>query len=78
MANKKSGKSVTVLPPLNHVLRSQLEKSSSSVSDISDMSQESQLLLDLILGKLDEHKTCLLYTSPSPRDKRQSRMPSSA
>ena len=23
-------------------------------------------------------KTCLLYTSPSPRDKRQSRMPSSA
>ena len=24
------------------------------------------------------HGTCLLYTSPSPRDKRQSRMPSSA
>ena len=24
------------------------------------------------------HKACLLYTSPSPRDKRQSRMPSSA
>ena len=24
------------------------------------------------------HATCLLYTSPSPRDKRQSRMPSSA
>ena len=24
------------------------------------------------------HTTCLLYTSPSPRDKRQSRMPSSA
>ena len=23
-------------------------------------------------------KVCLLYTSPSPRDKRQSRMPSSA
>ena len=26
----------------------------------------------------DEYATCLLYTSPSPRDKRQSRMPSSA
>ena len=26
----------------------------------------------------DAHKACLLYTSPSPRDKRQSRMPSSA
>ena len=25
-----------------------------------------------------EFKSCLLYTSPSPRDKRQSRMPSSA
>ena len=28
--------------------------------------------------KLIEAKTCLLYTSPSPRDKRQARMPSSA
>ena len=27
---------------------------------------------------LEYYKTCLLYTSPSPRDKRQSRMPSSA
>ena len=27
---------------------------------------------------LEEGKVCLLYTSPSPRDKRQSRMPSSA
>ena len=27
---------------------------------------------------LPESTTCLLYTSPSPRDKRQSRMPSSA
>ena len=38
-----------------------------------------------ILEKLEQHLlkqgwtiTCLLYTSPSPRDKRQSRMPSSA
>ena len=30
---------------------------------------------DLIEGELEN---CLLYTSPSPRDKRQSRMPSSA
>ena len=26
----------------------------------------------------EKDKSCLLYTSPSPRDKRQSRMPSSA
>ena len=29
-------------------------------------------------GRLNRKETCLLYTSPSPRDKRQSRMPSSA
>ena len=32
----------------------------------------------LNLFKVDKTPTCLLYTSPSPRDKRQSRMPSSA
>ena len=30
------------------------------------------------IGKISETLACLLYTSPSPRDKRQSRMPSSA
>ena len=29
-------------------------------------------------GRPDLSRACLLYTSPSPRDKRQSRMPSSA
>ena len=29
-------------------------------------------------SKIGDPKSCLLYTSPSPRDKRQSRMPSSA
>ena len=31
-----------------------------------------------ILGFPAKYMVCLLYTSPSPRDKRQSRMPSSA
>ena len=30
------------------------------------------------MGDVAESWLCLLYTSPSPRDKRQSRMPSSA
>ena len=40
----------------------------------------SATLLGLLLTALVIHsiRTCLLYTSPSPRDKRQSRMPSSA
>ena len=32
----------------------------------------------MLADKADPFATCLLYTSPSPRDKRQSRMPSSA
>ena len=34
--------------------------------------------VDLNFTSMLYHCTCLLYTSPSPRDKRQSRMPSSA
>ena len=38
--------------------------------------QRDALLLELLT--LEHAGDCLLYTSPSPRDKRQSRMPSSA
>ena len=34
--------------------------------------------INLLLMISEMEGTCLLYTSPSPRDKRQSRMPSSA
>ena len=34
--------------------------------------------LDCNIPRLELRRRCLLYTSPSPRDKRQSRMPSSA
>ena len=42
---------------------------------------EMKLIVDgtlIIEDETGQKKTCLLYTSPSPRDKRQSRMPSSA
>ena len=32
----------------------------------------------LLLKFKDRHERCLLYTSPSPRDRQKSRMPSSA
>ena len=39
---------------------------------------ESLLLEFYLATQLAYFNSCLLYTSPSPRDKRQSRMPSSA
>ena len=33
---------------------------------------------DIKRGRAREGRTCLLYTSPSPRDRQKSRMPSSA
>ena len=36
------------------------------------------MLSSLNLAKIHLHSTCLLYTSPSPRDRTRSRMPSSA
>ena len=39
---------------------------------------DARRLLNVLELVLNQSKGCLLYTSPSPRDKRQSRMPSSA
>ena len=47
------------------------------VSAKAEKFEEKSSGLDHQIDEL-EGKTCLLYTSPSPRDKRQSRMPSSA
>ena len=37
-----------------------------------------EIIVPYLLQEIENQKVCLLYTSPSPRDKRQSRMPSSA
>ena len=36
------------------------------------------LVFVAVAAELDQRKVCLLYTSPSPRDRTRSRMPSSA
>ena len=43
-----------------------------------DQAQQSLLDSELQQGESGTHDTCLLYTSPSPRDATLSRMPSSA
>ena len=56
--------------------------------EVNDAAKEFFPLFDIVHRNMPENctvedtikvmETCLLYTSPSPRDKRQSRMPSSA
>ena len=43
------------------------------------LADQDELEADINVSKISTYlQGCLLYTSPSPRDKRQSRMPSSA
>ena len=44
----------------------------------SDNTTALNQLEKVALNDLDKDKICLLYTSPSPRDRQKSRMPSSA
>ena len=83
--------SVEDMPSESHLDKLKLEACETicnNVSDLmvvlcSDMGTEDQNISYLSVNDLATAKTgrlhcCLLYTSPSPRDKRQSRMPSSA
>ena len=49
-----------------------LEDDQEDITNLLEFDDQSAVDIDI------EYTTCLLYTSPSPRDKRQSRMPSSA
>ena len=64
------GKTVQVIPHITDAVQNWIEDVASRPADGSDASPDACIIE---LGG-----TCLLYTSPSPRDKRQSRMPSSA
>ena len=60
-----------------------LETTISALGGKGAFSKEVQQLVqvdeaDLAVHSAKDLQACLLYTSPSPRDKRQSRMPSSA
>ena len=56
--------------------RLNVERVAQALADrIHDENQEHR---PVVIGYDQRFLSCLLYTSPSPRDKRQSRMPSSA
>ena len=44
----------------------------------SRQEQQREQVQQIPIGELFPFKNCLLYTSPSPRDRQKSRMPSSA
>ena len=46
--------------------------------EVNDAAKEFFPLFDIVHRNMPENCTCLLYTSPSPRDGLLSRMPSSA
>ena len=60
---------------LNHILHNkQGMKAAVIVNDMSEVNVDA----DLVKNENTLSRTCLLYTSPSPRDLARSRMPSSA
>ena len=55
-----------------------LELSSFQLELVKDLPSLAATVLNISEDHLDRYESCLLYTSPSPRDQRGSRMPSSA
>ena len=71
--------STQLLEPLytRHIERQLTTQAENVVSQLDDALAEGTTLSSWSFGRLYVN-TCLLYTSPSPRDMRRSRMPSSA
>ena len=76
-----------VMPFLENVLRGKnvprermLEVSQhyNHFGGVSPINQQNRELMAAIKEELNRSGICLLYTSPSPRDRQKSRMPSSA
>ena len=55
-----------------------LERTSKIVHDTLAGGDDGELFLEMRHAEMLAFDDCLLYTSPSPRDKRQSRMPACA
>ena len=54
------------------------EKEETEIKQISEFEKKELFDTNSIAALIDKSRTCLLYTSPSPRDLSTSRMPSSA
>ena len=77
--DKKTSVINLVIDPPQPNKEANLEVTIDYVLEYLDKAKKENPELDIrILGNPYQEYICLLYTSPSPRDKRQARMPSSA
>ena len=70
------------IPPMSQ-LKARMVLKASDINFFSSLIKEGKFInavqdLTIFIDKKNEDGSCLLYTSPSPRDRTRSRMPSSA
>ena len=71
----KQGKIIARCPTIQDI--EVLKKMGRPIVEVKDMKNEESVVCSLT-GSPSDFNSCLLYTSPSPRDSDTSRMPSSA
>ena len=84
--SKMSGKNDPMFGKFEHPIKALIENESNAcekqkgVLDFLFNVEKSNRYAETIIGEsdFDTFQSCLLYTSPSPRDRQKSRMPSSA
>ena len=75
---RHSERKLSAITKLSHIFAKHKVRAITFVSEGSKTSFYNQFNWPKIKSLVIDNGVCLLYTSPSPRDKRQSRMPSSA
>ena len=78
MVKKRNpGIKIVVGGPHVTIMKEKVMKECTAI-DYAVLYEGEETLVELCKGELSEDNICLLYTSPSPRDRQKSRMPSSA
>ena len=78
MVMSEDDKLLTAYHEAGHCIVGQLSPDHDPVYKVSIMPRGRALGITMFLPEQDQYSACLLYTSPSPRDRTRSRMPSSA